>query len=74
MPDFLPKYSKIKNSPIFMQGMRDRFGDVKDYRYVHMKKQPTPGPADYQIPSKFSEEKELVSGAGFASATIRELF
>jgi hypothetical protein len=27
IPDFLPKYEKIKNSPIFMSNMKDRFGN-----------------------------------------------
>jgi hypothetical protein len=56
-----------------MQGIKDRFGDVKDYR-LQKKREPSPGPGDYQIKSTFNEEKELVGGPGFASTTKRELF
>lgn len=76
IPDFQPKYSKIKNSPIFVEGSKDRFGDYRrnPIECTAPLKDELPGPGSYKIASEFEVPKLDMSGSYFASETVRKVF
>ncbi|EAR94531.1 sperm-tail PG-rich repeat protein (macronuclear) [Tetrahymena thermophila SB210] len=73
IPSFKPEYPFQQATSNFKEGVKDRFGDLKDRS---KEKKPFPGPQEYRVEdygfTKVGQEEALVSGSAFMSESARK--